>query len=59
MNFLGGLSWWLAVRIGGTGYPNPRLVKVYDRVVVPLTRLMDKLHLPFGQTVFCVARVPD
>lgn len=59
INMLGGMAWWLAVRKGGTGYPNPRLVKVYDRVVIPVTRVLDKLFRPpFGQTVFCVARVP-
>jgi SAM-dependent methyltransferase len=59
INFLGGIAWWLAVRKGGTGYPNPRLVRVYDRVVVPLTRLIEKaVTPPFGQTVLCVARRP-
>jgi SAM-dependent methyltransferase len=58
INFLGGIAWWLAVRKGGVGYPNPRLVKVYDRTVIPVTRTLEKLvRVPFGQTVFCVARV--
>jgi SAM-dependent methyltransferase len=60
VNFLGGIAWWLAVRRGGVGYPNPRLVKIYDRCVVPVTRLVERFVTPpFGQTVFCVARVPD
>jgi SAM-dependent methyltransferase len=59
INFLGGIAWWLAVRKGGVGYPNPRLVKIYDRTVIPVTRAMERLvRAPFGQTVFCVARVP-
>jgi SAM-dependent methyltransferase len=59
INFLGGIAWWLAVRKGGVGYPDPRLVKIYDRVVVPTTRVIERLvRPPFGQTVFCVARVP-
>ncbi|RJL30767.1 class I SAM-dependent methyltransferase [Bailinhaonella thermotolerans] len=59
INFLGGLAWWVAVRKGGVGYPDPRLVKIYDRTVVPTTRFIEKLITPpFGQTVFCVARVP-
>ncbi|WP_283138724.1 class I SAM-dependent methyltransferase [Rhizohabitans arisaemae] len=59
INFLGGIAWWLAVRKGGVGYPDPRLVKIYDRTVVPTTRFLEKLFRPpFGQTVFCVARVP-
>ncbi len=44
---------------GGVGYPDPRLVKIYDRTVVPATRLIERfIRPPFGQTVFCVARVP-
>jgi SAM-dependent methyltransferase len=59
INFLGGIAWWVAVRRGGAGYPDPKLVKIYDRTVVPLTRLIEKVvRPPFGQTVLCVARVP-
>lgn len=59
INFLGGIAWWLAVRKGGAGYPDPRLVKIYDRTVVPMTRFLEKLFRPpFGQTVFAVVRVP-
>ncbi|HEX6467826.1 MAG TPA: methyltransferase [Streptosporangiaceae bacterium] len=58
INFLGGIAWWAAVRRGGAGYPDPRLVKIYDRTVVPLTRLIERfVRPPFGQTVLCVARV--
>jgi len=60
INFLGGCAWWLAVRRGGVGYPNPKLVKIYDRTVIPATRLIERvIKPPFGQTVFCVARVPE
>jgi len=59
INFLGGIAWWMAVRVGKAGYPNPKLVKVYDRTVVPITRFIERfVKVPFGQTVFCVARVP-
>ncbi|WP_240487286.1 class I SAM-dependent methyltransferase [Actinomadura flavalba] len=59
INFLGGIAWWAAVRRGGVGYPDPRLVKIYDRTVIPATRLIERVvRPPFGQTVFCVARVP-
>ncbi|MDF5751575.1 methyltransferase domain-containing protein [Spongiactinospora sp. TRM90649] len=58
INFLGGIAWWLAVRRGGVGYPDPRLVKIYDRTVVPTTRFIERfIRPPFGQTVFCVAKV--
>lgn len=57
VNLLGGLAWWAAVRRGGAGSPNPRLVAIYDRVVVPLTRLLERfLPVPFGQSVLGVAR---
>ena len=60
VNLLGGLAWWLAVRKGGAGSPNPKLVAIYDRVVVPLTRLIERgIRPPFGQSVLGVARVPE
>jgi SAM-dependent methyltransferase len=59
VNLLGGLAWWLAVRKGGVSYPNPKLVRLYDRTVIPMTRLIERVVTPpFGQTVLCVARVP-
>ena len=58
VNVLGGLAWWLVVRKGGTGAPNPKLVALYNRVVVPLTRIVDRIGIPFGQSVIGVARVP-
>jgi SAM-dependent methyltransferase len=59
VNLLGGLAWWAAVRKGGTGAPRPRMVRLYDRVIVPLTRLLERFWTPpFGQSILCVARVP-
>lgn len=59
VNLLGGIAWWAAVRKGGAGTPNPRLVAVYDRVVVPVTRAIERVvRPPFGQSVLCVARIP-
>jgi SAM-dependent methyltransferase len=59
MNFLGGIGWWLAVRRGGAGAPNPRLVALYDNVAIPTTRAVERVvRPPFGQSVFCVAEVP-
>lgn len=58
VNFLGGLAWWLAVRVGGAGSPRPGMLAVYDRLVVPATRVVDRLRPPFGQTVLCVVEVP-
>jgi SAM-dependent methyltransferase len=59
VNFLGGIAWWATVRRGGVGAPDPRLVRLYDRFVVPVTRLVEsRLTLPFGQSELAVARVP-
>lgn len=60
VNFLGGIAWWLTVRRGGVGAPNPRLVRIYDRFVVPVTRSVERRFTPpFGQSVLGVAVVPD
>lgn len=60
INMLGGIAWWLAVRIGGASDSGGRLTKIYDRTVVPVTRFIEKLITPpFGQTVIGVARVPE
>ncbi|HEY3686349.1 MAG TPA: class I SAM-dependent methyltransferase [Streptosporangiaceae bacterium] len=60
INMLGGIAWWLAVRIGGASDSGGRLTKVYDRTVVPVTRFIEKIiRPPFGQTVIGVARVPE
>lgn len=58
VNLLGALAWWLAVRRGGVERPNPKLVGVYDRFVVPVTKAIEsKVRPPFGQSVLAVARV--
>ena len=58
VNLLGGIAWWAAVRRGGSTSPNPKLVALYDRFVVPATRAIEsRIRVPFGQTVLCVARV--
>jgi len=59
VNFLGGVAWWAAVRVGRQGRPTPTLVRLYDRVVIPAERLLERrFHPRFGQSVLCVARVP-
>ncbi len=59
VNLLGGIAWWLAVRRGGVGGPRPGLVRIYDSVVVPVTKALEsRLTPPFGQSVLAVARVP-
>ncbi|WP_433475366.1 class I SAM-dependent methyltransferase [Spirillospora sp. CA-142024] len=39
-------------------FADPRLVRLYDRTVVPLSRRLDCKSLPFGQNVFAVATRP-
>lgn len=57
VNLLGGIAWWLTVRRGGASSPNPRLVAVFDRCVVPVTKAVERVvRVPFGQSVLCVAR---
>jgi hypothetical protein len=57
VNLLGGIAWWAAVRRGGAGTASPRLVRAYDRLVVPVTRSMERYWTPpFGQSLLCVAR---
>jgi SAM-dependent methyltransferase len=59
VNLIGGIAWWLSVRRFGVGHVNPRLASVYDIAVVPVTRVLERFfHPPFGQTIFCVARLP-
>ncbi|MDQ3887123.1 MAG: class I SAM-dependent methyltransferase [Actinomycetota bacterium] len=59
VNVLGGLAWWAAVRCGGSGSPSSRLVSVYDRVLVPVTRTLERVvRIPFGQSILGVAQVP-
>jgi SAM-dependent methyltransferase len=56
INILGGLFNRIMVS-RTTDLADPRLVRLYDRLVVPLTRLFDRLPLRFGQNVFAVAKV--
>ncbi len=59
VNLLGGMAWWLAVKRGGVGSPKPGLLRVYDKVVVPTTRFVERrVTPPFGQSVLGVAHVP-
>lgn len=60
VNMLGGIAWWAAVRQGGTGSPKPKMVRFYDRTVVPATRVLESVMTPpFGQSILGIARVPS
>jgi SAM-dependent methyltransferase len=59
VNLLGGIAWWAAVRVARQARPTPALVNLYDRLVVPAERAIERRIQPsFGQSVLCVARVP-
>ena len=59
VNLLGGIAWWLMVRRRGVGEANPKLVRTYDRFVVPVTRAFERrVTPPFGQSVIGVGVVP-
>jgi hypothetical protein len=59
VNLLGGLAWWAAVRLGRAGTPKAGMVSLYDSVLVPMTKVLDRaLPIPFGQSVLGVLRVP-
>jgi len=59
VNMLGALAWWVAVRRGGVKAPNPWMHRIYDTLLVPTTRLLERrLRPPFGQSVLAVASVP-
>src|SRR5690606_58618 len=59
VDLLGGGATLAAVRLGKAGSPKAGAVGLYDRVVVPVTRVLDRvLPIPFGQSVLGVLRVP-
>ena len=59
VNLLGGVAWWAAVRHSGRTTPDTRLVRIYDRWVIPGTRAIERVvRPPFGQSVLGVARRP-
>jgi hypothetical protein len=38
---------------------NGLLLRTYDRTVVPVAKALDRFTMPFGQSVFAVARVAE
>jgi len=59
-DILGVAPWWLLNTVGGKTDFNPKMVRLYDAVGVPLTRLAERLlSPPFGKNVLLVARRPN
>ncbi len=58
VNPIGLLSWYVTVKALRMRPRNGPLLRLYDRGIVPVARLADRTRIPFGQSVFAVARVP-
>jgi SAM-dependent methyltransferase len=57
VNPVGLISWYVMVKALNRTPRNGLLLRTYDRTVVPLARALDRYRMPFGQSVFAVARV--
>jgi len=60
VNAPGLLAWFVGMRLLGMTPSDGPTVRVWDRVVVPAARAVEKrVRPPFGQSVFAVGRVPS
>jgi SAM-dependent methyltransferase len=60
VNLPGLLSWFVAVRLLRMTPADGAMVRVWDRMITPRARRWEQNHrVPFGQSVFCVGRVPE
>ena len=58
-NALGLIGYYMATSVFRMAPKEGRMVKVYDKMVVPATKAMERrVRPPFGQSVFAVARRP-
>jgi SAM-dependent methyltransferase len=56
-DMFGALPWWLINRVLHSSTLNPRMAKLYDRLVVPFARLAEKVVTPpFGKNLVLVGR---
>jgi SAM-dependent methyltransferase len=59
-NSVGFLCYFLTAKVLGLAPRKGPLIRVYDRIVAPVTRWAEaRVRPPFGQSVFAVARVPE
>jgi hypothetical protein len=58
INPIGLINWYVAVKALRMRPRNSPALRLYDRAVIPVARKLDRLSVPFGQSVFAVARVP-
>ncbi|MFZ4719145.1 MAG: glycosyltransferase [Ilumatobacteraceae bacterium] len=60
VNQPGAVMWWLFARILGLSPTSRWTVRLFDRVMVPVVRRMERGRTPrFGQSIIAVARRPD
>jgi SAM-dependent methyltransferase len=56
-NFVGAFLWFAVNRLGGRSSATEGQTALYDRVIVPLSRAVDRIRIrPFGQSVVGVGR---
>ena len=58
VNPIGLINWYVAVKALRMRPRNSPALRLYDRAIVPVARALDRLSVPFGQSVFAVATVP-
>lgn len=57
---LGIVPWWIVHTLGGKVRFDPRLSKLYDRLVVPVGRALEALFPPpLGKNIVLIARKPE
>lgn len=57
LNLCGWFGWFLLIKLAGGAPKNGVLLKVFDSFLVPvLSRLEDRIRVPFGQSVMLIAR---
>jgi SAM-dependent methyltransferase len=57
VNLPGWFSWLLMVRLLRIEPTNPITIRIFDRWIVPVVRRVeDRVRMPFGQSIFLVAR---
>jgi SAM-dependent methyltransferase len=60
LDLIGAFSWWLLHRVmKRTSFGSPVISTIYDRVFVPINRLIESIiPLPFGKNILLVAKKP-
>lgn len=59
MDMVGIVPWWLINVVGGSTTFNPRMIQIYDRLLVPVTRALEaRVAPPIGKNLMLLARKP-